>query len=155
MRERPAADQIQHRTQLVVAVDVIRRAVTAGLKGLDLIYGQAEQEEVLRSRLFANLDVGPVEGADRQGAIDHELHVAGARRFLAGGGDLLGYVRRRIDQVRVLHVEIRDERNLEELVDFGVVVDGLPDRVDQLDDPLGQKIAGSRLTAKDKGPRRN
>jgi hypothetical protein len=46
--------------------------------------------------LLADLDVGAVEGADRERAVQRELHVAGAGGLLAGGGDLLGQVGRRV-----------------------------------------------------------
>jgi hypothetical protein len=40
--------------------------------------------------LLADFDVGAVERADGQSAVEGELHVAGAGGLLAGGGDLLG-----------------------------------------------------------------
>jgi hypothetical protein len=42
--------------------------------------------------LLADLDVGAVERADGERAVERQLHVAGARGLLAGGGDLLGEV---------------------------------------------------------------
>ena len=42
--------------------------------------------------LFANFDVGAVERADGQRAVERELHVARARGFLARGGNLLRQV---------------------------------------------------------------
>ena len=56
---------------------------------------------------------------------------------------------------RVLHVEVRHERDLQEPVDVGVVVDRLADGVDQLDDPLGHEVAGCRLAAEDERARRD
>jgi hypothetical protein len=47
VRERPAGNQIQHRAQLVVVVDVVGWAVPLGLDVLDLGLGPTEQEEVL------------------------------------------------------------------------------------------------------------
>jgi hypothetical protein len=57
--------------------------------------------------------------------------------------------------VRVLHVEVRHERYLDEFVVSRVGVDRLRNRVDQLDDPLGQEVAGSGLAAEDERPLRN
>jgi hypothetical protein len=48
---------------------------------------------------FADLDVGAVQGADGQRAVERELHVAGARGLGAGGGDLLGQVGGRDDDL--------------------------------------------------------
>jgi hypothetical protein len=53
---------------------------------------QAEDEDVVVADLLADLDVGAVVGADGQRAVERELHVAGARGFGAGGGDLLRQV---------------------------------------------------------------
>ena len=58
--------------------------------------------------LLANLDVGAVERADGERAVQRELHVAGAGRLLAGGRDLLREIGGRVDRMRVLHVEVRD-----------------------------------------------
>ena len=49
----------------------------------------AEDRDVFGADMVADLDVGAVERADGQRAVHHELHVAGAGRFLAGGGNLL------------------------------------------------------------------
>ena len=43
----------------------------------------------------ADLDVRAIERADRERAIQRELHVAGARRLRARGRDLLREIRRR------------------------------------------------------------
>ena len=88
--------------------------------------GQAEQEEVLRAHLLADLDVRAVERADRQRAVQRELHVAGPARLLARRGDLLRQVGRRIDVLRVLHVEVREEHHLQPAAHVGVVVHDAP-----------------------------
>jgi hypothetical protein len=38
-------------------------------------------------------------------------------------------------------------------VDVGIAVDDVADRIDQLDDQLGQVVAGRRLAAEDEGAR--
>ena len=60
----------------------------------DLVGGQAEDEDVVGSDVLADFDVGAVERADRERAVERELHVAGAGGFHAGGRDLLGKVGR-------------------------------------------------------------
>jgi hypothetical protein len=42
--------------------------------------------------MFADFHVGAVKRADGRRAVQRELHVARARRLLAGGRDLLGQV---------------------------------------------------------------
>ena len=139
--------------QFGIADDIVAGPIPLGQQVPDFLHGEAEQEEVLRAGFLAHLDVGPVEGADGQRPIHHELHVSGARRFFARGGDLLGEVRARIDQLPVLHVEVRDESDLHLTVDGGVVVDRLGDGVDQLDDQLGDEVAGCRLAAENESAR--
>jgi hypothetical protein len=70
---------------------VPERIVPAAASG-HLLRGQAEQKEIFLPGLFGHLDRGPVAGTDRQSAVYHELHVAGAAGFVAGGGNLLGDV---------------------------------------------------------------
>ena len=67
------------------------RVVPAPAAG-DLLGGQAEQEHVLLAGLLGDLDRGAVAGADGQGPVHHELHVARAAGLVAGGRDLLGDV---------------------------------------------------------------
>ena len=59
------------------------------MKGRDLRFGVAKEEEVFGADLLADLHIGAIEGADREGPIHGELHVAGAGGLLAGGGNLL------------------------------------------------------------------
>lgn len=56
---------------------------------LHIVHPHAEDEEVLLSGFFGHLHIGSVHGADGEGAVQHELHVAGSRGFSAGCGDLL------------------------------------------------------------------
>ncbi len=60
--------------------------------GLDLVGRQPEDEDILRADMLEDLDIGAVERADGQRAVERQLHVAGARRLHAGGRDLLGKV---------------------------------------------------------------
>ena len=52
----------------------------------------AEDVDVLPSHSLGDFHIGPVQGANGDGAVHHQLHVAGAGSLLAGGGDLLGQV---------------------------------------------------------------
>ena len=52
-----------------------------------------EDEDVLQADLLGDLDVGPIPGPYRQGAIQRELHVPCAGGFGARGRDLLREVR--------------------------------------------------------------
>ncbi len=98
MGEGALQDQLEHLGEFRIVLHIARRPVSLGLDPLDLLDGEPEQEEVLRAGLFADLDISAVEGADRERAVHHELHVPGARSLFTGGGDLLGEVGRRVDQ---------------------------------------------------------
>ena len=58
----------------------------------DLIGGLAEDIDVFIANLLVDLYIGTVHGAEGQGAVQHELHVAGAGSLLGGKADLLGQV---------------------------------------------------------------
>ena len=79
--------------------------------------GQAEDEDVVGADPVANLDVGAVERADGQRAVERKLHVAGAGGLHAGGRDLLRQVGRRDDRPREADVVVRQERDLEPVAD--------------------------------------
>ena len=81
-------DQVEGLPRLRLVLVVPARVVPAAAAG-DLLGGQAEEEEVLLAGLLGHLDRGAVARADRQGAVHHELHVAGAAGLVAGRRDLL------------------------------------------------------------------
>ena len=78
----PALDQSDDIGQFRVRVDDRLRIVTSP-EFIDFVDGEPEQEEVLFAHGLPYLDVGAVQRADRDGAIHHELHIAGPGRFLA------------------------------------------------------------------------
>ena len=57
--------------------------------GLHILHSHAEDEEVLLTSLLCHLHVSTVHGADGEGTVQHELHVASARGLCARSGDLL------------------------------------------------------------------
>jgi hypothetical protein len=84
-------DQVQGRARFRLVIVVPPRVCTSPAVR-DLLGGQAEEEEVLLARLLGHLDGGAVARADGEGAVHHELHVAGAAGLVARGGDLVGDV---------------------------------------------------------------
>lgn len=56
---------------------------------IHVIHSHAEDEKVILAGLLCHLNVGSVHGTDGQSAVQHELHVAGARGLSASCGDLL------------------------------------------------------------------
>src|SRR5690606_37394995 len=94
-------------------------------------------------------DIGAVERADGERAVQRELHVAGARRLDAGGRDLLGKIGRRHHDLGKRDVVIGYEDDLQKAAHGRVVVDDAGDVVGQLDDQLGVVIARRRLAGKE------
>ena len=70
-----------------------------------------------------DFDVGAVERADGERAVEGELHVARAGGFLARGGDLLGEVGRGDDLLGERDAVVGQEDDLELVVDARVAVD--------------------------------
>ena len=102
----------------------------------------------------ANLDVGAVERADGQRAVQSELHVAGAGGLHAGGRNLLRQIGRRDDVLREADIVVRQEHDLQPAAHLGVGVDDLGDVVGELDDQLGALVAGRGLAGEYLDPRR-
>src|SRR6266446_5004522 len=63
------------------------RAVPAAAIG-DLLCAEAEQKEILLAGFFRHFYGCAVAGADRQCAVHHEFHVAGAAGLVAGGREI-------------------------------------------------------------------
>ena len=55
----------------------LARVISALPQRLHLVGRHAEQEHILVAHALTNLDVCAVERAERDRAIDHQLHVAG------------------------------------------------------------------------------
>ena len=99
--------------------------------------------------MLAYFDVGAVEGADGERAVERELHVAGPRRLHACGRDLFGKISGGNHRFGDAHVVIGQEDDLEQVANGRVSVDDGRDVVDELDDELRPVIAGRSLTGED------
>ena len=153
-REHAIVDRIEHVFQARRHRRGIATAKAGGAFGCDVRRGQAEDEDVFETDRFADLDVGAVERADRERAVQRHFHVARAGCLHAGRGNLLGEIRRRNDGFREADVVVRQERDLEPVADIGIVVDDVRDIVGELDDQLGPRIARRRLAGEDLDTRR-
>ena len=94
-----------------------------------------------------HLHVGTVQGANGQGAVHHELHVAGAAGLLAGGGDLLAHLAGGHQLLRQRDPVVLQKHHLQLIAADRVVVDLIRQGVDEADDPLGHCIPWRRLGA--------
>ena len=151
--ERAIDDEVDHFAQRRVLLIMIARAIPTHLHLCHFGGGEAEEEEILRADFLTDFDIRTVEGADGKRPVQRELHVAGAARFLAGSGDLLGQIGGGVNGVRVLYVEVGEEDDLQSVAQGRVVVHQVADGGDELDYALGHKIAGRSLAAEDEGAR--
>ena len=84
-RKNTAADLVEHLLQFRIRVVDCAGLISAGPRASDACRVESEDEHVVRTDRIANLDVRAVLGPQRDGAVERELHVAGAGRFGAGG----------------------------------------------------------------------
>ena len=115
-----AAHALKHAAQPRAAADIRLRVVARGAQRLGLVGVQAEEKHVVRAELLEHLDVCAVERADRDGAVHHELHVAGTAGLLAGGRDLLGHLRGGHEHLGGGDAVIRQEVHLQPATADGV-----------------------------------
>jgi hypothetical protein len=125
------------------------------VKASGLAQGFADYDDDVAAHPLADLDVGAIEGADREGAIEGHLHVAGAGGLHAGGGDLLGEVHRRIDALAQLHAEVGEEHHPQPAMHGRIDVHDAGDSHNQADDQLGHRVTRRRLAAEDHRARRH
>jgi hypothetical protein len=114
---------------------------------------EAIDEDIVLAHFLQDLDIGAVESADRDGAIQRQLHVAGSRCFGSGGRDLLAQIGGGNDLLRQRDAIVGYECHLDPLVGPRIAVDHSPDVVDQLNNLLREPIAGRGFSRENIGPR--
>ncbi len=107
---------------------------------LRLFSGQAEEEKILRPHLFADFDIGAVQGADGQGTVQRQFHVASARCLGSGGGDLLRKIGGRNDLLGQRDPVIRKKDHPQPATHGRITVDRVRHGRNELDDELGLHI---------------
>ena len=120
-------------------------------QGIEGIHPGAEDIVVLFACGSYDLDVGPVIGAQGNGAVEHELHVAGAAGLGARRGDLFGDIRRRDDMLGIGAVIVLYKDHPHLIGHIRVGIDLCGDLVDEFDDCLGNDIPRSGFGPEDKG----
>src|SRR5215831_1480329 len=129
--------------------------VTGSQSRANLLGGKPKKEEILRAHLFTDFNVGAVQGADREGTVHAELHVAGAGGFFAGSRNLLTEIGAGINYLAKADIVVRDKDDPQPLFHVGIMVYHITDRVDELDDQLGHEVSGSRFSAEDESTGRH
>ena len=127
----------------------LARVIAALPQRLHLVGRHAEQEHILVAHALTNLDVCAVERAERDRAIDHQLHVAGTGGLLTRNGDLLGQVGSRDDDLGQRDFIVFNEDHLELVLHLRVRVYKIGNGDDERNDLLGQIIACGCLGRED------
>ena len=148
----PAAlQEVQSGICHVVAHDEGVGVVAHLLEVVDLGGQHTEDQLVLLAGGIGDLDVCAVQSAQRDGTVQHELHVAGTGSLGASQRDLLrdlGSGHQVLAQGDAVLFQI-DHAQL--VADSGVVVDEVAQLADHADHLLGHVVAGSSLCAEDIG----
>ena len=139
-------EQVHDAPEIGVTVDD-RLWIVLPAHSLDFLDRVTEEEEVVGPHLLADLHVGAVEGADGEGAVERELHVAGPRSLHTGGRDLLGDVGRGDDLFGQRDAVVGHEGDANPSVDHGVVVHHVGDAVDEADDELRHVVRSHQRVA--------
>ncbi len=71
-----------------LAIQVLRVIRPVAAVSGNLFGGEPEDEDIRFTHLLADFDIGPIERADRQCAVEGEFHIAGSGSLGAGSGDL-------------------------------------------------------------------
>ncbi len=151
-----ALDGVEDCRQFRVGPIVIPRLVAAGGEFvLDFVGSQTEYEDVVLADRVLDLDVGAIQGADGESAVECELHVPGARSLHPGSGNLFRQIGGGDDLLGEGDPVVRREHDPQAAVDVGIVVDHIGDTVDEPDDEFGHVIGGRRLGAENKASRHN
>ena len=141
-----AAQQLHDSGEVLVGRDHCLRMVITPLF-FHLGCGQTEEEEILPSHLFTDLDIGSIQSADSQRAVHHKFHVAGPGSLFSGGGNLLRQVGSRTNHLHGRNPVVGQKSDLEQIADIRVVVDHPGNIIDQFDNRLGHGVTGGRLAA--------
>ena len=140
-----AGEPVEAQAQLFAGPVEVHGIVTLGAELGDFFDGEAEDEDVVVADFFEDLDIGSIERADGESAVEGELHVAGAGGFLASGGDLLAQIGGGDDALGDGDAVVRDEDDLQLATDAGIMVHLRGEGVDGVDDVFGEVVAGSGL----------
>ena len=144
-------EEVQHGHSGVVAADKGVRVVAHALQRVDLGGQHAEDDLVLVAGGIGDLNIRAVQRAQRDRAVQHELHVAGAGSLGAGQRDLLGNLGGRHQALRQADAVVLKVDDAQLATHGGILVDQLAQLADHADHLLGHVVAGGGLRAEDVG----
>ena len=156
LRELLAAKAVPHLIERladngVVLVNVLG-VVPSGAAVGDLFCAHTKDDDVLVPDLLLDFHIGAVQGAQGDGAVEHQLHVARAGGLGARQGNLLGYIRGGHQQLGEGDAVILQIDNTQLVAENRVLLDFLGQGAEHTDNLLCHKVSGGRLGPEDEGP---
>ena len=146
-----SVDQLhQHTSDILIAVEDVFWMISAILFIVDnFVCGQTEDECILFSNFFYDLDIGTVHGSKSRSTVQHELHVTGSGCFLGSCGNLFGYICCCKDPFCVGYAVIFNEDYFQFILNRSIIVNHICHGVDQLNGQFGTSVTGCCLCAED------
>ena len=147
-----AADHVEGALDFRIGV-VNLAGVVGGAEFIDFFGLEAEDDDVVFADFLCDFDVCAVKGAEGDGTIEHEFHVAGAGGLGACKGDLLGDVGCRDDLFCEGDAVVGEEGHRDASAYERMIVDHFRHAVNEADDKFGHPVARCSLCAEDEDTR--
>jgi len=151
--EHAARDRMDGLCQFPIAFDHLGRIVPACAFQRDFFSRQAKDHDVVAAHALHDFNIGAIQRADRQRAVQRKFHITRARCFHARGRNLLRQIGCRNDLFCKADIVIGNEHHFEQLTHGWIGIDPAGDIIGQFDDEFGRVIGGRCLAAKNLHPR--
>src|SRR5690606_38381788 len=106
------------------------------------------KEKVLRPHLLPDLNVGTIQGPDRQGAVQGEFHIACAGGLVACRGNLFRQLSCGHDALGKAHVIVGYKDYTELVAHRRVRIDKTSHLMNELDNEFAEPVSGGSLSGK-------
>lgn len=106
----------------------------------------SENEHVLFTYLFSNLDVGAIHGTNNEATVHNEFHVGCSRGFSTSSRNMLRELGSWDNDLSARDVVVWQENDLKKISNLWVVVNLEGNGSDQLDDSLGVMVTWGSFT---------
>ena len=118
-------------------------------QGVDLLGGHTKDQDVFAAGMLADFNIRAVKRTERDRAVEHQLHIAGAACLGPRQRDLLGDFAGRHQQLGDCDAVIFQKYNAQLIAYSRIALNHIAQSADELDDLFGQKVSGRGLRAED------
>ena len=137
----------------IAVIQGLRAVSSLGVQLDDLVAAFAEDADVLLSDQVVDFHIGSVHRTQGNGAVEHQLHIAGAAGFLGGKRNLLGNIAGGNQLLRPADVVVFHHHNLQIRTHPLIRLEQLLQAEDEVDDVLCNGVCRRCLRSKDDGNR--